>query len=217
VTAGQASVEEIAQLIAVEAGGFTGGPVEQFEAIGRFTLDSLQQCGMTPSSRVLDVGCGALRLGYWLIRYLGPDCYFGLEPNKRYVEVGVKYAVGPELEAEKRPRFEHNGEFDFSPFGVKFDFAVARSIFSHASPGMIAAAMESFRDNSADGAVMLASYNRVKRADRDDVVDVRQKGEWSWRKYSTRFLQDMARERALKAEDFGEPFNKQIWLKLTKA
>lgn len=217
MTAGQASVEEIARLISVEAGGFTGGPVEQFEAIGRFTLDSLQQCGMTPSSKVLDVGCGALRLGYWLIRYLGPDCYCGLEPNKRYVEIGVKYAVGPELAAEKRPRFEHNGDFDFSPFGVKFDFAVARSIFSHASPGMIATAMESFRDNSADDAAMLASYNRVRRADGDDVVDVHQRGEWSWRKYNTRFLQDMARERGLKAEDFGEPFNKQVWLKLTKA
>lgn len=209
-------VEAIARKIQAEAGGFTGGPVEHFESIGRYTLESLEQCGMTPESRVLDVGCGALRLGYWLVRYLDPDRYCGLEPTKRYVEIGLKYAVGPELEAQKRPRFDYNGDFDFSPFGVKFDFMVARSIFSHASPNMIGKAMESFRDNSSDKAVMLASYNRLKRAESGDVVDVLQRGEWSWRKYSPGFLQNMARERGIKAEDFREPFNKQVWLKLTK-
>ena len=216
MAAEQASIEEIARLISVEAGGFTGGPVEQFEVVGRYTLESLQACGMTPSSKLLDVGCGALRLGYWLIRYLDPDCYCGLEPSRRYVDVGLKYAVGPELQAEKRPRFEYNGDFDFSPFGVKFDVMVARSIFSHASPAMIGKAMDSFRDNSAPGAVMLASYNRVKRADKGDVIDLLQRGEWSWRRYSSPFLQNLAREHGLKGEDFGEVFNKQVWLKLTK-
>jgi len=211
-----ASVEDIARRIQAETGGFTGGPVESFTKVGRYTLESLQRCGMTPDSNLIDIGCGALRLGYWLVRYLGPGRYFGLEPSKRYVEIGLRIAIGPELAEEKKPRFDYNGDFDFTKFGVPFNFAVARSIFSHASPRMIGQAMDSFRDSAAPGGVMLASYNRMNKG-RQEVVDVKERGgEWSWRRYAPAYLQQMASERGLAAEDFEEPFNGQVWLKVTK-
>jgi hypothetical protein len=212
------SLEEIARRIASETGGFTGGPVDSFGDIGQYTLDSLEQCGMTPDSRLLDVGCGALRLGYWLVRYLNPDRYCGLEPIQKYVDVGLKYAIGPDLAAEKRPRFDHNKNFDFSPFGVKFNFVVARSIFSHASPAMVCRALDSFRDNSAPNGIVLASYKVTVKADRDaEVVDVNQKAsEWSWRRYATSYLQKLAEERGLSADKFGKPHNGQVWLRVVK-
>lgn len=212
------SLEEIARRIASETGGFTGGPVESFGDIGQYTLDSLEQSGMNPDSMVLDVGCGALRLGYWLVRYLNPDRYFGLEPVQKYVDAGLKHAIGPEMAAEKRPRFDHNKNFDFSPFGVKFNFVVARSIFSHASPAMVCRALDSFRDNAAPNGVMLASYKTTIKADGHvEVIDVNQKaGDWSWRRYSTSYLQKLSKERGLSAEKFGKPHNGQVWLRVSK-
>lgn len=212
------SMEDIARRIAEETGGFTGGPAEKFGDVGRHALESLQQSGLVPDCNVLDVGCGALRLGYWLIRYLNPDRYFGLDPVKKYVDAGLKHAIGPELSAEKRPRFDYNGEFDFSPFGVKFDFVVARSIFSHASPPLVCRALDSFRENAAPNGIMLASYIQTTKDDGDaEVVNIKQKGgDWAWRRYATSYLQKLARERGLTAGKFGKPYNYQVWLRVSK-
>ena len=59
-------------------GVFLGGPPGErsFEKIGRSQLVILLKNGLYPNSRVLDVGCGALRGGYWLINFLQPGCYF---------------------------------------------------------------------------------------------------------------------------------------------
>jgi len=211
------SIEEVAKRIAEATGGFTGGPVERFGEVGQQTLKALKRAGLSRYSYVLDVGCGALRLGYWLIRYLQPDRYCGLEPVPKYVEAGLQHAIGPELAAIKRPRFDHNSQFDFSSFGVKFDFVVARSIFSHASPEMIGRVLDSFRDNSSDDATLLVSYNRLLSTERGKrIVDVKKHGEWSWRRYGKPYLQDLAKERGLRAGHFGKPFSGQVWLHVTK-
>jgi SAM-dependent methyltransferase len=212
---GNPSLARVAQKIAKATGGFTGGGTERFEEIGRFTLESLQYNGLTPKSRVLDLGCGTLRLGYWLIRFLEPDCYFGLEPAQKFVSAGLKYAVGRKLASAKRPRFHYSGNFDFSVFDVKFDYVVARSIFSHASADMVRAAMDSFCKTAAPGAVMLASYKPTKDIDGDvDEVNLGEKDNWSFRRFRPEFLYAMARERGLAADDFGEIVNGQIWLRL---
>jgi len=210
------SLHEVAKNIAKATGGFTGGPIERFGEVGQQTFKALKHAGLSSDNYVLDVGCGALRLGYWLVRFLEPDRYCGLEPNPKYVEAGVKHGLGPELAKEKRPRFDHNMAFDFSPFGVKFDFVVARSIFSHASPEMVCRVLESFRDNSSDDAIMLVSYRPLLERERGErVVDVKGHGEWSWRRYGKRYLQDLAKERGLQARNFGKPFSGQIWLRVT--
>lgn len=208
----------IARRIAADTGGFTGGPISKFGEVGFQTLHVLKAAGMTRESHVLDVGCGALRLGFRLIRFLEPDRYCGLEPMAKYVKAGLKHGIGPELEALKRPRFDHNAEFDFSPFGVKFDFVVARSIFSHASPEMVARAMESFRDNSSDDGIMLASYKPINKAGQGlGTIDMfRKDGEWSWRRYGREYLKKLARQRGLYATNFGKPFNDQVWLRVSR-
>ncbi len=210
---------EVARNIAAETGGFTGGNLELFEGVGRFTLDSLVELGMRPEHRALDVGCGALRIGYWLIRYLAPGNYFGLEPNRKYVDVGLRHAVGAALQAEMNPTFRFESDFDFGAFRVPFDFVVARSIFSHASPQQIERAMGSFRDSAAPGGVMIASYRPLRKQDAGlDVFDSKSNGrEWGFRRYSLPFLQAMASRQSLTADTYGEVFNGQVWLRMTKA
>jgi len=43
--------------------------------------------------KLLDIGCGALCGGYWMINFLRPGCYFGVEPNTFMFEEGVKHLV----------------------------------------------------------------------------------------------------------------------------
>jgi hypothetical protein len=81
----------------------------------------------------LDIGCGCLRAGYWLIHFLNPRCYFGMEPNRTMLEAGIEKILEPGLIDLKRPRFDCNADFDFSIFGERFDFfcgAINPRVFS---------------------------------------------------------------------------------------
>jgi SAM-dependent methyltransferase len=137
---------------------FLGGPIGDFERIGRLGFTVLLQEGLRPSSRVLDVGCGALRLGYWLMRFLDPGRYFGIEPQQSMVETGLHDLIEPEIVARAQPRFSSNDDFDFSVFDERFDFVYARSIWTHASKPQISSMLSSFAANTSPGAVFLASY-----------------------------------------------------------
>jgi SAM-dependent methyltransferase len=137
---------------------FLGGPPWTFERLGRHGLEVLLREGLTPQSRVLDVGCGALRLGYWLMRLLEPGRYFGIEPNEEMLNVGLHELVEPEVVERADAHFSPNSDFDFSVFGESFDYVVARSIWTHASRTQISAMLASFAATAAPEGVFLASY-----------------------------------------------------------
>ena len=141
---------------------FVGGPVKQFASVGRMQLEMLLHEGLWPQARVLDVGCGCLRGGYWFMHFLDPGCYHGIEPNAEMLQAGLDVIVEPATVARAGARFSHNDRFDFSEFGVAFDFVVARSVWTHASTGQIEAMLDSFVSTSPAG-VFLASYQPADR------------------------------------------------------
>ena len=137
---------------------FLGGPKRDFERVGRLGFEVLLREGLLPSSTVLDVGCGALRLGYWLMRFLDPGCYCGIEPQQDMLKLGLERLVEPDAVARAEARFAYNDDFDFSGFGTRFDFVIARSIWTHASKQQISAMLRSFAATSSAHGVFLASY-----------------------------------------------------------
>lgn len=140
---------------------FLGVPVREFEMGGRIQLIALLKAGINPRSKVVDMGCGVLRGGYWLIHFLDPFCYFGIEPRPDRLRIGLEHILEPEMVTAKHPRFDTNPRFDSSVFGVKFDFFLARSVWTHASKSQIEAMLDSFvRDSTKDG-VFLTSYLRA--------------------------------------------------------
>jgi hypothetical protein len=138
-------------------GVFLGGPREKFVTAGRAQLEILLARGLLPRHRVLDIGCGALRGGWWLINFLRPGRYFGIEPNVRMLDAGIEVMLGSELVEEKKPRFSNNSNFDFSVFGEIFDFLVARSVWTHASLAQIGAMLDSFRATAGRKGEFVAS------------------------------------------------------------
>jgi SAM-dependent methyltransferase len=142
---------------------FVGGRVERFEMDGRLQLIALLRRGLTPDAHVIDVGCGALRAGYWLIHFLDAGHYHGIEPTKERVEATRAALLETGLEEAKRPAFSYNDDFDLSVFGVAPDYVLARSIWSHAAKAQIQQLLDSFAGTSAPGGLLLASYHPAGR------------------------------------------------------
>jgi SAM-dependent methyltransferase len=202
-------------------GIFTGGPVHCFEAVGRSVFIFLLENKLMPESRVLDVGCGCLRVGYWLINFLDSGCYFGIEPNETMLSAGIEELLEPELLKYKRPRFDSTDQFDFSVFDNEFDFVLARSVWTHASLSQIRAMLDGFASTAADNGVFFTSYLRASWRRKAYVGE-----SWVGRSHESdapgmvrhRF-EEIRREcfdRELLVEEMPQRIRNQIWLRITK-
>lgn len=109
------------------------GPEKEYENIGKIVFQALLNQGLEKYHKVLDIGCGSLRVGQHLINYLGKGNYFGIEPNKWLIEEALKHE---KIKNNKNPTFDFNDKF-IIPFDERFDFVLANSIFIHASKNQI--------------------------------------------------------------------------------
>ena len=145
--------------------GFLGVPVETFEQAGREQLIALLGAGISPESKLLELGCGCLRIASWLVRFLDARCYYGVEPARRRVEFGLEYLFEADDVRIKQPQFDFNASFDSSTFGVQFDFFLARSIWTHASKAQIETMLDGFLRDSVPTGAFLASYFPTESTD----------------------------------------------------
>lgn len=160
------SVQRLAHQMMAEK-GFLGVPEHSFELAGRQQIVALLNEGMLPESRVVEIGCGCLRIAYWLVRFLDSGCYFGIEPARQRVELGKKYLMTPEILDAKCPQFDFNADMNTSIFGQKFDFFLARSIWTHASKFQIGQSLDSYCRDATDSAVFLVSYLPARTPEED--------------------------------------------------
>jgi SAM-dependent methyltransferase len=136
---------------------FVGQP-QRYDVAGASQFALLFLLGLREHHRLLDFGCGSLRLGRLAIPYLQPDRYFGVEPEARLVDEGFRHELGESARALKRPRFDHNLDYRADVFGERFDFIIAQSVFSHAGAGPTARALRSFADALAPGGLIVANW-----------------------------------------------------------
>ena len=203
-----------------------GGPLHVFEEAGRHQLILCLREGLNPGSKVLDIGCGCLRAGYWLIHFLDPDCYFGIEPSQEVLEAGTTYVLEPETLEAKKPVFDHNAQFDCSMFGEVFDFFLARSIWTHTAKTQIQAMLDSFARHAAPDGVFLTSYHRAGILRNRDY----QGTEWVGFSHESEkpghvyhrlsWVQAECRQRGLCVEELSARelnFGDQTWLRITRS
>jgi SAM-dependent methyltransferase len=215
--------ERVNQLAA--EGVFLGGPARVFGTAGRTLLMTLLKEGATPDSRVLDIGCGCLRGGYWLIHFLDESRYFGIEPNVKMLEAGLRILLEPGLANLKKPAFAHNADFDFTAFGETFDFFVARSIWTHASKPQIQIMLDGFVKTARGGATFLTSYRPSTLFGHDYAGEG-----WVGRshhsdtpgmvRHSLGWIRSECAQRGLRAEEIKDKafnFGDQTWLRIRHA
>jgi hypothetical protein len=152
---------------ALDPDTFFGVPIPGFDRAGRAQLILLLMAGLQPASKVLDLGCGVLRAGYWIVHFLEPGCYHGIEPHDGRLRTGLDRILTSDTVSAKRPRLATNAEFDTSVFGEKFDFFVAYSIWTHASKRQIETMLDGFVRDSTDEGVFLASVLPARAWQRD--------------------------------------------------
>jgi len=110
---------------------YVGGPdADTWFGIGRRQYHFLVSQGLRSSHRVLDVACGALRLGQYLIPMLDRGHYYGLDGEAGLVEAGLAHELLFSIAEQKAPQFAFNYTFDLS-FCDGFDYAIAQSLFTH--------------------------------------------------------------------------------------
>lgn len=103
-----------------------------WEEMGAHQLDFLISRGLRPEHRLLDIGCGSLRLGVRAIAWLEPGGYFGTDLSQALIDAGYAAELDDALRARApRSHFAVNDDFDFGFLPQPVDFAIAQSVFTH--------------------------------------------------------------------------------------
>jgi SAM-dependent methyltransferase len=110
---------------------YLGGGEEKWETRGAFQLFFLKQMGLQSSHRFLDIGCGPIRGGMHVMRYLDAGLYHGIDYNKDFIEAARGLVAGDPLLAEKKPVLQADNDFGFSVMRGEFDHSLAFSVLNH--------------------------------------------------------------------------------------
>lgn len=99
--------------------------------LGELQFAYLCEHGLTPHSRLLDIGCGNLRAGWRLIDYLEPGHYYGIDISPD-VLIAAKRTLTTHSLQDRLPHLTlvQDLTLDFLPEG-HFDVVHAHSVFSH--------------------------------------------------------------------------------------
>lgn len=108
------------------------GPPTQFDFMGATQFRLLTSLGLREEHHVVDIGCGSLRTGRYLLNYLLPGRYTGVEPNPWLWQQAVESELGNDLITLKSPRFLEEDDFQLAEVAPNsIDYIVAQSIYSH--------------------------------------------------------------------------------------
>jgi len=110
--------------------------------VGIEQLKFLKKEGLQPQHTIVDYGCGSLRVGQHLIRYLAPQRYWGLDITDVFMQMGVE-RLSPQLMARKKPQLRL---IDATVCGelrrAEPDFVYCRAVLRHVPPTEVAQFIE---------------------------------------------------------------------------
>lgn len=138
------------------------GPPRRYDFLGASQFALLFLLGLNEKCKVLDFGCGSLRLGRLLIPFLRARHYFGIDPNAWLIEDAVAMELGSDAIRLKSPSFSFNADFDCGVFSTKFSYIVAQSILTHAGPDSAQKLLTSCARTLTENGVFLASLKLVE-------------------------------------------------------
>ncbi|KAG8479137.1 hypothetical protein CXB51_029684 [Gossypium anomalum] len=101
---------------------------------GRDVFEFLAESSrLTANSRVLEIGCGTLRVGLHFIRYLKPKHFHCLERDELSLMAAFRYELPSQGLLHKRPLIVRGEDMDFAKFGsdVMYDLIYASAVFLH--------------------------------------------------------------------------------------
>lgn len=134
------------------------GPPRDYDLVSAMVFNLLTSIGLRQHHRVLDIGCGSLRVGRLLIPYLNPGNYFGVEPNEWLVNDGIENEIGRDLVKIKNPSFSFDTSMEEYKDSLNIDYAIAQSIFSHCGKDLIKGWLSKVSFHLKDNGAFLATF-----------------------------------------------------------
>jgi ABC-type polysaccharide/polyol phosphate transport system ATPase subunit len=107
---------------------------------GAWIFDFLRRKGLTPSSYLLEVGCGSLGAATRLLPFMEQSHYWGFEKNAELFVAGVQIELPRAGIKPERGHFVVNDDFDLSGVPHAFEFAIASALLRRLSLNTIARA-----------------------------------------------------------------------------
>lgn len=129
-----------------------------WDEMGRHQFDFLVSKGMQPHHKLLDIACGSLRLGVVAIPYLDARNYLGIEKEEMLIKAGLEDELPEDVADAKTPNLVVSSTFEFEKFGVKADYGIAQSLFSHLTPEVIDVCFEKLFPAMASGGKFYGTY-----------------------------------------------------------
>ena len=130
-----------------------------WDEVGDLQIRFLIEQGMQPGHRLLDVGCGSLRLGARAVEYLDADRYFGSDLNEVLIRAGYEQEL-TDVQREKVSwgHFGVNDDFSFDFLTEPMDFAIAQSVFTHLPLNHLRRCLHNLSPHMVRGGRFFATY-----------------------------------------------------------
>jgi hypothetical protein len=103
----------------------------RWQDIGLLQLDFLVGKGLQPHHSLLDIGCGSLRGVVHFVKCLNGGNYYGVDKQQWLLDAAVEVELPRHGPGEKAVHLLNRDDFDFTVFGVEFDYALAQYVFTH--------------------------------------------------------------------------------------
>ncbi len=132
------------------------GMFTAWDTYGTWQKRVLDHFGGARDRTLLDIGCGPLRFGAFILSELGEGRFVGVEPFGKYVKIARTLAK--RLGDEGRVEIIQSKDFGF-PLDLSVDFAMCHAVFTHLSSEQIEACLDRLAKVMKPGAPFVFTYN----------------------------------------------------------
>jgi SAM-dependent methyltransferase len=116
----------------------------RWDETGRIQMAILRAEGLLPHHRLLDIGCGSLRLGHMAVPFLDPGNYWGTDASLALMRRGHERELADPARLPLTQLVE-DADFAFPGIPDSIDYAIAFGVFTHLPAFRLRTALTSAR------------------------------------------------------------------------
>ncbi len=112
-------------------------------------MAALRDEGLTPADRLLDIGCGCLRLGHRVVPWLDPGHYWGTDASLALMRRGWETEL-TDADRARLPQAQliEDADFAFPGLPADIDMAIAFAVFTHLPADRLRPALAALRQRA---------------------------------------------------------------------